>query len=201
MEPLLQADKPSTPFLSHMDRIIEKYESAPYIMFKVATYYSCPPEISNDDLNMLLRIRDCNYHQNPTTRLNLISIWNIFNKNVLIDLLLFFEPGGELYRDIKPKKLQIINGTMFSQQLKLYDDEVEEIKSNSSIENVQKKILIIREAQCNLIKYFVLNIDYSRNKIVIDESNKYSPWLIATFVLVSVLGVIMTVLLLIKINS
>jgi hypothetical protein len=59
MEPLLQADKPSTSFLSHMDRIIEKYESAPFIFFKVASYYSCPSEISNDDLNMLLRIRDC----------------------------------------------------------------------------------------------------------------------------------------------
>lgn len=193
MEPLLQADKPSTPFLSHMDRIIEKYESAPFISFKVANYYSCPPEISNDDLNMLFRIRDCDYHQNSTTRLNLISIWNIFNKNVLNDLLLFFEPDGELYRDnleLKRKNLEIINGTMFSQQLKLYDDEIEEIKSNSSIENVQKEVLIIREAQCNLIKDFVMNLDYSTNKIAIDESNKYSPWLIATFVLVSVFGVI-----------
>lgn len=190
MEPLLRADKPSTPFLSHMDSIIEKYESAPLISFKVANYYSCPAEISNDDLNMLFRIRNCDYHQNPTTRLNLISIWNIFNKNVLNDLLQFFERDGELYRDIKRKNLEIRNGTMFSQQLKLYDDEIEVLKLNSNIENVQKEILRIREAQCNLIKHFVMNIDYSTNKIVIDELNKYSPWLIATFVLVSVFGVI-----------
>jgi hypothetical protein len=106
--------------------------------------------------------------------------------------LQFFEPDGELYRDINRKNLGLRNETMFSQQLKLYDDEIEVIKSNSNIENVQKEVLTIREAQCNLIKHFVMNIDYSTNKIVIDESNKYSPWLIATFVLVSVFGVIMT---------
>jgi hypothetical protein len=190
MEPLLQEDKPFTPFLSHMDMIIEKYESAPFIVFKVANYYSCPPEISNDDLNMLYRIRDCDYHQDLSTRLNLISIWNIFNRNVLNDLLLFFEPNGKQYRDIKSKNLEIRNGTMFSRQLKLYDDEIEVIKLNSNVEKVQKEVSIIREAQCNLIKHFVMNIDYSTIKMVIDDSDKYSPWLIASIVLVSVFGVI-----------
>lgn len=193
MEPLLQADKPFTPFQSHMNRVIEKYESAPFIVFKVANFYSCPPEISDDDLNMLLIIRDCDYHQNLMTRLNLVSIWNIFNKNVLNDLLIFFEPKGESYQynlELQRKNLEIRNGTIFSRRLKLYDDEIELIKSNSNVEKVRTEVLAIREAQCNLIKQFITNIDYSKSRIVI-ETNEYSPWLIASSVLGSLLGVIM----------
>ena len=193
VEPILQADRPSTPFQSHMSRIIEKYESAPFVVFKVANFYSCPPEISDDDLNMLLIIRDCDYHQSLMTRLNLISIWNIFNKNVLNDLLIFFEPKGESYQynlELQRKNLEIRNGTIFSRRLKLYDDEIERIKSNSNVEKVRTEVLVIREAQCNLIKQFITNIDYSKSRIVI-ETNEYSPWLIASSVLGSLLGVIM----------
>jgi hypothetical protein len=60
--------------------LVPYHQSRAFISFKVANYYSRPSEISDDDLNMLLRIRDCDYHQNSTTRLNLLSIWNIFNK-------------------------------------------------------------------------------------------------------------------------
>lgn len=200
VEPILQADRPSTPFQSHMSRIIEKYESAPLIVFKVANFYSCPPEISDDDLNMLLIIRDCDYNQSLMTRLNLICIWNIFNKNVLNDLLIFFEPKGESYQynlelqrknlELQRKNLEIRNGTIFSRRLKLYDDEIELIKLNSNVEKVRTEVLVIREAQCNLIKHFFTNIDYSKSRIVI-ETNEYSPWLIASSVLGSLLGVIM----------
>jgi hypothetical protein len=65
-----------------------------------------------------------------TTRLNLISIWNIVNKYVLDDLLQFFEPAVELHRDIQREKLELRNGTLFFQQLKVYDDEIEVIKSD-----------------------------------------------------------------------
>jgi hypothetical protein len=199
MEPILQADRPFIPFQSHMNRIIEKYESAPFIVFKVANFYSCPPEISDDDLNMLLIIRDCDYHQNLMTRLNLISIWNIFNQNVLNNLMIFFEPKGKSYRylelqhknlELQRKNLEIRNGTIFSRRLKLYDDEIELIKSNSNVEKVRTEVLVIREAQCNLIKQFFANIDYSKSRIFI-ETNEFSPWLIASSVLGSLFGVIM----------
>jgi hypothetical protein len=193
MEPLLQADKPSTPFLSYINKTIEKYESAPSIAFKIANYYSCPPEISNDDLNMLFRIRDCDYHQELTTRLNLISIWNIANKNVLNDLLQFFEPVGELHRDIQREKMEIRNGTLFFQQLKAYDDEIEVIKSDSNVEKVLKEILIIREAQCDLIKNFMMNKENdSTNETDMNASENYSVGLIVCLVLGSGLVVIMT---------
>jgi hypothetical protein len=189
MEPLLQADKPCTPFLSHMNKTIEKYETAPFIAFKIANYYSCPPEISNDDLNMLFRIRDCDYHQDLTTRLNLISIWNIFNKYVLNDLLQFFEPAGELKRE----NLELRNGTLFFQQLKVYDDEIEVIKSDSNVEKVLKEILIIREAQCDLIIKLLMNKENdSTNETDLNASENYSPGLIVGLVLGSGLGVIMT---------
>jgi hypothetical protein len=81
-------------------------------------------------------------------------IWNIVNKYVLNDLLLFFEPTGEIRRDMQREKSELRNGTWFVQQLKLLDDEIEVIKSDSNVEKVLKEILIIRETQCYLIKKF-----------------------------------------------
>jgi hypothetical protein len=124
MEPLLQADKPSTPFLNHMNKTVEKYE-----------------------------------------------------------------PAGELQRE----NLELRNGTLLFQELKVYDDEIEVIKSDEIVEKVLKEILIIREAQCDLIRKFMMNKENdSTNETDLNASENYSPGLIVGLMLGSGLGVIMT---------
>jgi hypothetical protein len=196
MEPLLQANNPSTPFYTHMNKIIQKYESAPFIIVHIANYNSCPPEISVDDLNMLLRIRDCDYHQDLKTRLNLICIWNIVNKYILNDLLLFFEPKGELHREnleLKRENLELKRENLLCKKLQQHEDEMEVSKSNSNVEKVYKEVLIIKEAQSDHMEYTLRDKENDCTpEIDMNASKNYSPELMIGLMLGSVLGVIMT---------